>query len=387
MSKFIKKNWGFGISLLMLLFLGQSVQAQSQTIEEELQSIMKQYKGVGLGVAVVKDNQLIYTHSFGWKDREKQIPLQNDDLFRIASISKSFSATTIMHLVEEGKVSLDDKVSDLVGFEVKNPKYPDTDITLKMLLSHSSSLNDSQGYFTLDVINPEKNPDVAKAYNDYKPGTEYEYCNLNFNMVGVIIERLTGVRFDKYVHDLILKPLHIYGGYYADELDADKFAQVYLYNDSSKTLEVEPAAYRSLKEDLKDYTIGYDAPKFSPTGGMKISAPGLAKIMMMHMNYGTVDGVRIISEESSKLMQTPVIKANETKSAYYGLAMHMRDDLIPGVTMTGHTGSAYGLYSLMYFNAKEKYGIVLVSTGNKGGYNAELWPLARAVYKHFITNK
>ena len=385
MSNLFKKYLGAGAAFFLLLLYFQPVEAQDQAIEAEIQSIMEEYQGVGLGVAVVKDNQLIYTHSFGWKDKDKQIPLENTDLFRIASISKSFSATAIMHLVETGKVSLDDKVSDLVGFEVKNPKYPDTDITLKMLLSHTSSLNDSKGYFTLDVIHPEKGTDIAKAYNDYEPGTGYEYCNLNFNMVGAIIERLTGVRFDQYVQDLILKPLGIEGGYDVDALDANKFAQIYLYNRKEKNFEVQPMAYRSLKEDLQDYTLGYDAPKFSPTGGMKISTPGLAKIMMMHMNYGTVDGVQIISEKSSKLMQTPIIKAG--KDASYGLAIHIRDDVFPGVTLTGHTGSAYGLYSFMYFHPEEKYGIVLISNGNIGGYNAELWPLARAIYKHFIVKE
>ena len=78
--------------------------------------------------------------------------------FRIASISKSFSATSIMQLVEAKKLSLDDDVSKLVGFKVRNPRFPKTVITLRMILSHRSSINDSQGYFTLDAINPAKNP-------------------------------------------------------------------------------------------------------------------------------------------------------------------------------------------------------------------------------------
>jgi CubicO group peptidase (beta-lactamase class C family) len=168
---------------------------------------MEEAPVTGLSVAVVKNNRIIYTHAFGVKDRETNSPLTTDCLFRIASISKSFSATSIMQLVENKKISLDDDVSDLMGFKVRNPKFPETVITLRLLLSHLSSINDSQGYFTLDAINPEKNKDWAKCYNNYEPGKGYQYCNLNFNMVGTIIEKYSGERFDQYVKQHILDPL------------------------------------------------------------------------------------------------------------------------------------------------------------------------------------
>ncbi len=88
-----------------------------------------------------------------------------------------------------------------------------------MVLSHRSGINDSQGYFTLDAINPAKNPDWAKCYNDYEPGKGYRYCNLNYNMVGTIIEKISGERFDQYVKHHILDPLGLYGGYCVDSLD------------------------------------------------------------------------------------------------------------------------------------------------------------------------
>src|SRR5690606_21130993 len=143
----------------------------------------------------------------------EQKALQDDDIFRIASISKSFTATSFMQLVAKGICKLDDDFGDLVGFPVRNPEYPDAKITLRMILSHTSSINDSNGYFDLDVINPSKNPNWKKSYNSYKPGSQYEYCNLNFNMAGAALERLTQTRFDSYIVHHILSPLHLYGGY------------------------------------------------------------------------------------------------------------------------------------------------------------------------------
>lgn len=183
-----------------------------------LEQLMKDYPVMGLSVAVVKEGKVVHTQALGWNE-EGKIPLQTTDLFRIASISKSFTATALLQLVEKKALSLDDDVSDLIGFRIRNPKFPDTVITLRMLLSHTSSINDQQGYFTLDAIHPEKNAAWQAAYNAYAPGKGYEYCNLNFNLAGAILEKYSGVRFDAYIQENILKPLGLYGGYDVDQLD------------------------------------------------------------------------------------------------------------------------------------------------------------------------
>src|SRR5688500_10862853 len=129
---------------------------QSLKAEADLKDIMKANEAVGLAVVVVKDGEIVYRKSLGLKDIAGNTLLKEDDIFRIASISKSFSATAIMRLVEAKKVSLDDDFSGLVGFKVRNPKFPDKVITLRMVLSHTSSINDSQGYFNFNVINPDR---------------------------------------------------------------------------------------------------------------------------------------------------------------------------------------------------------------------------------------
>ena len=177
------------IAFLVVVSSFQDSFGQASKIESDILRIMQKHEVVGMSVAVVKDGDIAYSKSFGLKDRENSVPLKEEDLFRIASISKSFSATAIMQLVEARKVSLQDDFSKLVGFRVRNPKFPETVITLKMVLSHTSSINDSQGYFELDVIDPSRNADWAKSYNDYEPGKGYRYCNLNFNMTGAVISQ------------------------------------------------------------------------------------------------------------------------------------------------------------------------------------------------------
>lgn len=273
-------------------------------------------------------------------------------------------------------------MSNLVGIKIRNPKFPDKVITLRMILSHRSSINDSQGYFSLDFINPDKNANWAKCYNDYEPGSKYMYCNLNYNMAGTILERVSGERFDQYVKHHILDPLGLYGGYCVDSLDQTRFATIYEYNADSAKFIPSPGAYASRSTEIANYTMGYSTPVFSPTGGMKISATDLAKYMMMHMNLGKYEGKRIIRKKSARTMQTAVVEKDG-----YGLAIMTRDTLISGHLLKGHTGSAYGLYSSMFFSPKKKFGMVAITNGYYSTTPGGLRVIMNCLYNSLIKDQ
>ena len=375
----------FLLILQTLFLISTDLKAQPEKAEAGIQSIMQAIPVMGLSVAVVKDNKIIYTQSFGTKSRENNAPLTNDCIFRIASISKSFSATSIMQLAERKKLSIDQDVSELIGFKVRNPKFPETVITLRLMMSHLSSINDSQGYFSLDAINPEKNPNWAKSYSHYEPGKGYAYCNLNFNMIGAIIEKISGERFDQYVIKHVLDPLGLYGGYDVDGLDKSRFASIYEYRADSSKFILSESAYASRAKDISNYAMGYTTPVFSPTGGMKISATDLAQYMLMHNNLGKYKGKRIISKKSAQQMQ---IALSEEEG--YGFAIETTSKMIPGKTMKGHTGVAYGLFSAMFFHPEEKFGIVVISNGcapgYSEGYNTVIRKTVNCLYESLIVN-
>ncbi|MEX1212651.1 MAG: serine hydrolase domain-containing protein [Balneolaceae bacterium] len=369
--------------LVSLLFLASCQNQHTSDPASDLEDLLEEHNAVGLSVVMVKEGKIVYSDAFGMKNLEAETPLRTDDLFRIASISKSFSVTALMQLIEAGEISLDDDISDLVGFKVRNPHYPDTVITLRMMLSHTSSITDEHGYFTLDQINPDANPDWQESYNDYEPGTEYEYCNLAFNMIGAVIEKLTDTRFDQYIKAQVLDPLNLEGHFNVNELEADRLTPLYHYDSDTGTYQESPNAYASRGEEINDYTLGYSAPIFSPTGGLKISAIDLAIYMIMHMNYGQYDGERMISEESARAMQTPVLEESG-----YGLALRTFEEVLPGKTLVGHTGSAYGLYSAMAFDPEEKYGFVAITNGSPteyvNGVNETLLEAIRILHQEFI---
>ena len=371
----MKKFFLLLASFALLLTSSSSAFPTKQT-DRAIKRLTKEFQTVGVSAIIVKDGKIVYNKAFGYKDLESKEPLRNDDLMRIASISKSFTATAFMQLVEQGKVSLDDDISDLMGFRIRNPHFPDTPITLKMVLSHTASFNDKGGYATLDKINPAINGDCVEGYRKYEPGKGYRYSNLGLNLAGAILEKVTGVRFDKYIKKQILDPLGMYGGYNVDMLDRSKF--VNLYNLRKGKFVKSNRAYRSLANKMPTYVLGYSAPLFSPTGGMTLSAQELATYMMMHMNYGEYNGVRIISEESAKLMQTPVW--NGKGGDHYGLCLKEFHDYIDddkyrgeGRVLIGHTGTnGYGFKGIILWSPADNWGIILMISGHTANRDKDI---------------
>lgn len=321
---------------------------------EGLETIMKRYSAVGLAAAVVDNGKIIYTNTLGYRNLDTKAPWRKDDVLRIASISKSFVATAILQLVEQGKLSLDADVAELMGMKFRNPKYPEQVITVRMLLSHTSSLSDSNGYFSFDSLGD-------KSWNSYEPGSKYQYCNLGYNTLGAIIEKVSGERFDQYISNHILKPLGVYAHHNVHELDPDKFVNIYTYDRTTGAYNCSDA-YPSIEGKLEEYTMGYSAPVFSPTGGMKISVEDLAKVMMMHMNGGTLDGTKILGSESCALMQSEIVSTNY-EGEKYGMAMLRTNDFLKGHRLVGHDGLALGAHTAMFWHPEEKFGFVVMTNG------------------------
>ena len=378
----------FFVSLTLLSCSGR----QARQADRCLQQIAEDVNAVGISVAVIRDNQIIYTGASGLKNIQTEEKLRPSDLMRIASISKSFTATAIMQLYEAGCFDLDDDIGDALGFPVRNPHHPDIPITYRMLLSHTSSLSDKGGYFTLDVIRPEITPDVSGSFNEYAPGTGYQYCNLGFNTLGVLVEIHSSERFDQYIRNNILDPLGVYASFNVNDLDTNRFATLYAFEEGRFV--PSPQAYNPRTEEIDNYVEGFSAPVFSPTGGMKINAPDLARHALIQMNDGFFNDTEILSPQSVALMQTPQSsggRSSENEACGYGFALERTDKLIEGEIMTGHTGSAYGLYSAMFFQKDKKFGFIVLCNGcdsslppRENGFMPVQTDVINALYDIFI---
>ena len=342
MKKFFFSLAAFALALTVFTATPARAQQLSQSqIEEKIRGYMDECMTAGMAVVLVKGDKIVYQNAFGVRDRDTGEPLEINDIFRIASISKSFSGMSIMQLVEAGKLSLEDDINDILGMNIRNPRYPDIPITVKMLLSHTSSMKDGGGaamYRDLTYVD-ESQTDIEtirnKAWLPYPPGQGYKYCNRALNIIGVIIEKVSGERFDEYVRNHILKPIGAdNAGYNLDSLDNSKFTKLYIYNQKEDRLDPGKGYVRVNELKVADgtYEIGKDGCYWSPTGGMKISAPNLAKWMMTLRNGGVApNGNRIISEAGCKKLLTPVTPADP--GTLYCLTTRTETRFIEGKTL------------------------------------------------------
>ena len=366
----------FTACLLALVFSGKPAAAQRLTpvqVADSIRAYMDECRTMGLATVLFKGDDILYMNAFGWRDKKGGDPLDIHDIFKIASMSKSFSAVSILQLVDEGKLSLEDDVSDLMGFPVRHPKWPDIPLTLKMLLSHTSSMKDGTGnsrYWTPDWVNPAVTPVdsmLRRAFYDYAPGQGYNYCNRGFNMLGNIIERASGERFDDYVRHHILDPLGAeVAGYNIDSLDADRLVTMYGYDKSEDKLLRNNAYVRKNEKKVADgtYVIGEDGWGWSPTGGMKITLPDLVRwVKTLRDSCITPSGVRLISPESYRKLRTHTTPADPGTD--YCLGTRTETRLIEGKTLYGHTGSLHGYKGCMFVHPTEGWGFICLCSSTK----------------------
>lgn len=359
-------------------------------LDKEIQKVFDDRKMTGLAIAVVSGDSIIYQKSMGYRvppeNGRKAELLREDDLFALASVSKTFIATAIMRLVDDGKLKLDDDAQKYLGFTLRNPNCPDKKITVKHLLTHTSGITDSHGWWNIDYINPGQDKEYYKSYTKNLPGKHYEYCNLNYTLLGGVIEGVTGKRFDSVVDEVIMVPLGLGGSFNTNKLDSGKFVDYYYYDESKKKRELNDYFYRRYPQlNAANYVLGKNLSLEYPAAGMKITSGDLARYMMMHMYGGKLGDVRVISEKSEKQMQK-----NYVGPSNYGLSYRRYEDLVPGSVLHGQTGGGGGVKTCMIFDPKEKIGFVVLSAGADSkfidGYGDIHKPLIKILYKYLFAD-
>lgn len=314
-----------------------------------------------------------------------------DDPVRIASISKLVMALGVMRLVEEGRIDLDRDVSDYLGWQLRNPAFPDRPITLRLLLSHRSSLTDNVDYAVPLGTEVRAVAGAAEAFDAaHPPGTYFRYSNLNFPVIASALERVTGERFDRLMARLVLQPLGLDACFnWTTCSDAAMARAVVLRAADGRPIRDDLGGRRpdcavnapeGSSCDLSTYVLGSNGALFSPQGGLRISARDLAVVGRLLLNGGMHDGRRFLSEASIRALLAPAWTFDgtngETDSGFYcayGLASQSlpvqiagcRDDLFgSGRAVAGHAGDAYGLRSGLWVDPASGTGIAYFSVGN-----------------------
>jgi CubicO group peptidase (beta-lactamase class C family) len=288
-----------------------------------------------------------------------------DDPVRVASISKMVVSIAVMRLVEQGIVDLDKDVGAYLGWLIRNPAFPDRAISLRMLMSHTSSLTDDAGYILpldgdLSVILAD-----PKAWdNHHAPGEYFRYANFNSPIIAAVMEAATNERFDKLMDRLVLSPLQLDACYnWGSGCSAGRRAQaaVLLRPDGALAKDgpvgagqVECNFVRSSNGscDISLYRLEKNGSAFSPQGGLRISAGDLIKVGQVLLNKGQP----LLSPASFAEMTKPAWQFDgrngDDEDGFfkaYGLGFHIIEQK-DGTQWIGHVGEAYSLRAGFWLN-------------------------------------
>ncbi len=362
----------FFISIFLItnLFVPLSVSAEADVrgpqSKEELQKFVDTYfqnnlnkKNVpGAIVTIVKNGEVLLSKGYGYADLDQKTPATDKSVFRIGSISKSFTATAAMQLVEQGKLDLHKDINQyLSSYQIK--KTFDKPITLHHLLTHTSGL-DAQTYaITTQDIKMKETMAQYLSHNLPKrilsPGVEAQYSNYGFGIIGNLVEERSGMSFEDYMQKHIFQPL----GMGKSSFD--------LKNNIAPDL---ATSYQYVNGKYQPYP--YDYVQLSAAGELNTTAPDMANFMIAHLQNGLFQDKQILSEETAKLMHSKhFTKHPKMPGIAYGFFESYQNDL-PAIM---HQGTISGFSSEMYLIPDEQLGILVSANSTQG----------RSLYEGFRT--
>ncbi len=323
--------------------------------KEELETKLKTEFSIknltSVSYCVVKNDKILHSGALGLADKTTNKLATDNTRYLVASISKTITAVALMKLVEQNLISLDDDINQKLPFSVSNPNFPNTRITYRMLLSHTSSISDGfQDSSTLYCYGTDCSMTLAQFFDnvflstgqyyskDYfsnnNPGTTEDYSNLATALIGYLVERITQTPFDVYCKNNIFSPL----GMTKTEWRL------------SNTPLVELAIPYS--PDIPNpNNPHYTFPDY-PNGGLRTNVLDLSKFLRMIIQNGSLNGIQVLSTSSMTSMKT--LQFGSTKqclSFFY--------ETISGKKVLGHSGGEKGVATMMFYDTNTNVGVIV----------------------------
>lgn len=376
------KKLAITLLLLITVLLNAIAQTPEETLHLKLDSIGKQKGLVGFGVSVFSPDVILYKKGYGYADKENKKPYTINTVHNIGSISKTFVGVSLMKAVELGLFSMETPINNILPFEVIHPRYPEEQITVAHLATHTSGIHDTDesydrsyvlenpesvdisiydkktekymkillenrtmalGAFLKEYFTPDGSMYQKKNFSKTVPGDRYEYSNMGAALAGYCIEVASGKSFSEFTQEHIFDKIKIEDiGWSYNSIDVNNFAKTY-----------------------SDTSIAF--PKYSlnsyPDGGLCTSVLGLTKYAQEMINCYYGQGT-ILEQNSAKEMMTGKLtkeqynSKKEVKNNYGYFWEHNRNNII------GHNGADPGIMTLMYYYEDIKLGAIFFTNSN-----------------------
>ena len=346
------------LAVLLIALIGSA--AEAGNLDRYLEKQMRKARVPGLATAIVVDDEVVQLGGYGWANPDDGTAVTPDTLFFTASMSKSVTATTAMRLVQRRRLDLDADVNDYLPFEIRNPYHPDAAITLRQLMSHTSSINDDGFYLHVDEISVDgdwpgtfnqylidyltpggRYYAVATSFHPWAPGEQGRYSNVGVSVVGAVVEAVTGESFEDVSQKEVLRPLGMTeSSWLLANLDLDHIAVPCGWDGAG--FFVYP--HQGL--------AGYSA------GSLKTSAAQWARFMRLHLNGGRFEGRRLLKRRiAAEMVKVQYAAGDDALSLGFWL------ELDGELRMAHHRGGGRGSAAWMWLGLDEGIGIVLLTNG------------------------
>jgi CubicO group peptidase (beta-lactamase class C family) len=328
----------------------QAVDRYQRTLQPWIEQLLQRERRPGLAIAVVEGNRVVYAHGFGVKRLGKDDPITTRSLFHMASITKTFVATSLMQLVEKGSVDLDAPVVQyLPYFRLADERYPT--ITVRQMVTHSSGMPDVDDY---EWDKPQYDDGSLERYvrglSDrtllFAPGEKFRYSNMAFEILGDVIGKVSGQSFDDYVQDHILTPLRM----------TDSTLLVGRADAQLLTWGHELDANGPFASKVFPYNRMH-----SPSSNLHSNALDMARWAIANMNHGELDGRRILQTSTHELMWKRARDLGgpapaPTSRSPVGISWFLGE--YRGTVMVGHSGGDTGYATDLAMLPEKKIAVV-----------------------------
>jgi CubicO group peptidase (beta-lactamase class C family) len=316
--------------------------------------ILKEERVVGCSIGVVLDQELIWVKGYGYSNIDKDTRPESGTLFRGDSNTKPFTAMSIMQLRDEGKLDVNDSlVKHIPEFARVNSRYGTIeDVTLRRLLTHRSGLQGEPpserprtgiGPTHEELLNSL--PEIAVVI---PPDWQHKYCNLGFMLLGAVVSRLSGMKYEDYVMDHIFRPLGMDSStFYPEQSGVDRVIQYY-------GPEYQERAFEAMRLDLKSWI---------PAGGIYSNIDDMAKWMSLQFrtDVDITGDLQILKGSSIEEMHRPQYVESDWSS---GLCISWHALRSGDNVYLGHGGSNGGSNSQTYFNKRYKVGVIVFTNSD-----------------------
>lgn len=343
---FLKRFTALLCACLLLPLCALAEDRDYSALDAEVAKKFGAFRTTGGMVVVAKDGEIVYKYCHGYADNGKKLLVTEDSYFRLASVSKLISACAVMRLVDAHRLDLDEDIGQIIGgdkpYNAVNPSYPKTPLTSRMLMSHTSTIWDSN--FAQKRPLREALKLVTSYYKNERPGTAYHYSNYGAGIMGIVLEAVTGHHLSQAVSELLFDPMGIDAAYAPQFLSHPDTIASSLAREYSEEIDLE-----------HDYYLSY--------GGCWMKCTDLCRIGMMLCDYGMLEGTRYLEEDTVRdMIGSQKGKGGITVDSPYGLNVHRLQKLVPDRIIYGHQGkvSVNGsetrfVLCNMYFDPKSRF--------------------------------